>query len=184
MTHVRLLSPSPGCHDLLLISVFYPRVLILRYQATYSEFYIANVYGQHSVEVIEDHDPGNGPLFLYTAFTAGHDPLQALSEDFEGCDPEVMCGLKASMYRFRIHRSYEQSYNQFIFRRLSTRCLEQSTLSHRHYGLTVVPSPVFDRNKGFSFIGDGFCFPHDITMVLFTVLLNRSSSWRYRCSTT
>ncbi|CAM9685177.1 unnamed protein product, partial [Sphacelaria rigidula] len=59
-----------------MVFVVFSCTLWFNVQATYSEFYLANVYGQHSVEVIEAHDPGDGPLFLYTAFTAGHDPLQ------------------------------------------------------------------------------------------------------------
>lgn len=58
-------------------------------QETYGEFYSTNIFGQNSVDVIEAHNPANGPLFLYAAFTAGHSPLQALDIDFAGCDPAV-----------------------------------------------------------------------------------------------
>lgn len=58
-------------------------------QATYGEFYVTNIFGSKMVEVVEDHDPKRGPLFLYASFTAPHQPLQALLEDFANCDPEV-----------------------------------------------------------------------------------------------
>lgn len=61
----------------------------LNAQATYGEYYATNIYGQKSVDVIKAHDPADGPLFLYTAFTAGRSPLQALDTDFADCDPTV-----------------------------------------------------------------------------------------------
>lgn len=61
----------------------------LNVQATYGEYYTTNIYGQKSVDVINAHNPADGPLFLYAAFTAGHSPLQALDTDFDECSPSV-----------------------------------------------------------------------------------------------
>ena len=58
-------------------------------QETYGDFYLTDIYGQKNVDVIEAHDPDDGPLFLYSAFSAGHSPLQALEDDFADCSSDV-----------------------------------------------------------------------------------------------
>lgn len=63
--------------------------LSLSTQETYGDAYLTNIYGRKNVDIIEQHDPKDGQLFLYASFNAGHDPLQALDVDFDACDAEV-----------------------------------------------------------------------------------------------
>lgn len=74
---------------LLITRLFARGTFGLNVQATYGEYYATNIHGQKSVDVIEAHNPANGPLFLYAAFTAPHSPLQALDTDFADCSSAV-----------------------------------------------------------------------------------------------